>query len=218
MLRRLLDLNNDRGPAFDAEIAQALLVEALGAPSSCKLHDKLLREWVLDTKCRMAGLDALCGALGVRDEQLEPVTVTDEKDETIAMIEAERFLERTVPNAVMPSIPFSVTQLRAGSLDGYPANGAGEAREAAERAKALGTEAIRIWQNVKGEGERGSSLAAAAILKLRALGKEYLVERTRARSYNLAQLHVPQKLQVTQAQEQPSHATGGNVHEATTAT
>lgn len=209
-LRRLLDLPDDRGPALAADIAQALLIEALGAPRSCKLHDKLLREWLLDLNSRTAGLDALCGALGVRDEQLEPVAVTDAKDETLAMIEAERFLVRSIPRDVMQPIPFSVAQLRTGSIDADSGTSAAEAREAAERAKTLVTEAVRIWRNAMGEAT-ADAISAASILKLRALGKEYLVERTRARIYNLSQLHVPQKIQVTQPQQQPSHASGGNV-------
>lgn len=210
ILRRLLGLPDDRGPALAADIAQALLVEALGAPRSCKLHDKLLREWLLDSNSRIAGLDALCGTLGVRDEQLEPIAVTDAKDETLAMIEAERFLARSIPRDVMQSIPFSVAQLRTRYIDADAGTSAAEAREAAERAKTLVTEAVRIWKNAMGEGKTADATAAGSILKLRALGKEYLVERTRARIYNLSQLHVPQKIQVTQTQ-QPSHTSGGNV-------
>lgn len=197
-------MTNDRGPCFEPGIVQALLIEAIGAPSSCKLRDNMLREWVLDTNCRMDGLDELCGALGIRDEQLEPAIDMDGNDETVAMIEAERFLERAVPKDFMPSIPFSATQIRAGASNENSESIAIAAREAAERAKNLVTEAVRVWQNATGD-------TAAAILKLRALGKEFVVERTRARSYNLAKLQAPGKIQITQQQRQPSNASAGDV-------
>lgn len=213
-LRRLLDLSDDRGPALDAEVAQALLVEALGAPSTYKLQDKWLREWILDTKSRMEGLDALCGALGLRDEQLDAATVFNDKHETIAMTEAERFLEKTVPSAFMNRIPLSVIQIRAATLTTKCALGMSEAQEAAERTKNLVTEAVRMWQNAISSNASGGPASASFVLKLRALGKEYLIERTQARSYNLVHLHIPQKGQVTQPKQQLSHTSGGDPRDA----
>lgn len=214
-LRRLLHLPDDRGPHLPPAAARALLVEAvsdcaaLASPARRRrfldaTDEEPVVSWLRDRESRHAGLDDLCGVLGLREEQLvDGATVAAERGVDLhGLVETEAFLALSVPSGVMPRLPFSVAQL-CGESSAEP--GAKEralkAREASERAKLIVMDAVRIWRNEKvGSGMEGTDTTVAIALKLRALGREYHLEQTRSRIYNHSELRVPEQMQATQPQ------------------
>ena len=105
------------GPDFEQPVILSLLVEAIGVETSIKDRDPELHSWFRDRGCRMAGLDALLGTIGVREEQLSSPAVSDsESSETLLlmredMLETERFIKATIPLSVISPLPYSAQDL-----------------------------------------------------------------------------------------------------------
>ena len=191
------------GPDFEQPVALSLLVEAIGVETSIKDRDPELHSWFLDRGCRMAGLDALLGTIGVREEQLSSSEVSDSKSYETPMlmkediIETERFIKTTIPASVISPLPYSTLDLHRSTTESIQ-----EGRLAAERAAGLVAEAARLMRM-----EASSDSHDSVHMKMQALGREFLVEQAKARLFNHCKLCLPQTIQVTQAPKNTPPAT-----------
>lgn len=162
-LRYLFGLPDDRGPAFEREIARALLVEALGAPAAVRIKDSELRDWILDPDCRARGLFRLCQVLGLCEEEVGRIGEWRGYD-------TETFLRR-LPQEVMPRVPFSLRHLEEHAVE----RGDGEQPlKAFERVRQIVVEGRTLWREHLSEDE---------MPKMRMLGRDYVVERRKIRCY-----------------------------------
>lgn len=185
LLRRLLGLPDDRGPAFETPIGRALLVEAIGAPAVVKVTDRDLREWVLDNRCRIDGLLRLCQVLGLCEEEVGPIGQWHSSD-------AEGYFER-FPSRIMLPVPFAVTDLEVCDNARVPQGDA--LLEATAKAKSIIANATALLKEELGSNQ---------IQKLRKFGHEYMTERRTARIYALGRISRRMPISETQSKLQSS--------------
>lgn len=204
-LRRLMNLPRC-GPEFELQVAFSILVEAIGVEACIKHQDSELHSWFLDRGCRMEGMDAMFGVIGIRQEQLGKLPDHTQSSTNVPsfvsiqnMIESERFLKATIPPSILPPIPFSVLDLNL-SRDIDKSQVDNEARIVSERTAALVSEAARLWSK-----ELYSDTGQEALTKIHGVGREYIEEQRKARLFNHSELVVPTTVQMTQRlQSQPS--------------
>lgn len=183
-IRRLLGLP-PCGPEHAIQIALSLLIEAVGIQLSMRNRDPELHSWFLDRSCRTAGLDALLGAIGVREEQLydSDLIASQATFQPANQIpchyvqEADAFFRVNIPNEELPPLPCTIDILLGKSENNEQIE---DATTAIERAAALVLEILRIWSKPSGN----QMTAKKNLLKMKAVGREFSVVLTKVRMLN----------------------------------
>lgn len=197
-LRTLLSLPSC-GPHLPTSLALAILVEAASLPNSLDIAQPSLRAWLLDSSCRNQGLHLLLGAIGAREEQLFSPNPSESdhlgendfsliRENTFGDIQrAELFLQKRFTSSVVPTIPFSVKDVRRKPVM------AEEGREAASLALHFVNEAIRIWKECQSQPQNRRHT-----LKMNMISRKFSDAQARARIFNHVHLKISETHRETQ--------------------